>query len=301
MIETTVRLRRNPLPEEIKLTSTAALVLEGGGMRGLYTCGVLDALLQARIIFKRVIGVSAGACNACSYLALQAGRGAQVIIDHIDKDYYCGNKMLLKTGNFFSEEFIYHRIPEELYPINNVAYKKTGAILYSCVTNIETGKAELLPVRDLISDVDKVRASASLPLLARPVEIGGRKYIDGGVADSVPLMKSERMGNRNNVVILTQPRDYVKKQSLVYPLVKAHYHGYKEFSEAFKNRHTVYNHELLYLKDKERLGTCFVIAPKESLGIERLERDPEKLTAVYEQGFYDGMAKIPQLKKFLGM
>lgn len=100
MMQSSVKLRRNPLPEDIKLTTTAALVLEGGGMRGLYTCGVLDAFLEARIVFSRVIGVSAGACNACSYLALQAGRGAKVIIDHIDKDYYCGHKMLMKTGNF---------------------------------------------------------------------------------------------------------------------------------------------------------------------------------------------------------
>lgn len=177
MMQSSVKLRRNPLPEDIKLTTTAALVLEGGGMRGLYTCGVLDAFLEARIVFSRVIGVSAGACNACSYLALQAGRGAKVIIDHIDKDYYCGHKMLMKTGNFFSEEFIYHRIPEELYPINNNAYKQIGATLYACVTNLETGKAELLPVRNMIRDVDKVRASASLPLLSRPVEIDGKSIL----------------------------------------------------------------------------------------------------------------------------
>lgn len=300
MMQSSVKLRRNPLPEDIKLTTTAALVLEGGGMRGLYTCGVLDAFLEARIVFSRVIGVSAGACNACSYLALQAGRGAKVIIDHIDKDYYCGHKMLMKTGNFFSEEFIYHRIPEELYPINNKAYKQIGVTLYACVTNLETGKAELLPVRDLIRDVDKVRASASLPLLSRPVEIGGKKYLDGGVADSLPLAKSERMGNRNNVVVLTQPRDFTKKKSSVYPLVKAHYHGYKEFGNAMKNRHVVYNNELLYLSDKEKKGTCFVIAPETSLEIDRLERDPEKLTEIYERGFHDAMAKMPQLKAFLG-
>lgn len=299
MMNTSIKLKENPTIEEIKLIETAALVLEGGGMRGLYTCGVLDALLEDRLIFKTVLGVSAGACNACSYLSLQAGRGAKVIIDYIDKDYYCGPKILMETGDFFSEDFIYHKVPEALYPIDNKAFKSTGATLYSCVTNLETGEAEFLPVHDVMREVDKVRASASLPLLSKPVEINGKKYLDGGVADSVPVMHSEKMGNEKNVVILTQPREYRKKKSSAYPLVKARYHEYHKFTDAMENRHRMYNRELVHLMLREKAGKAFVIAPEKSFEISRLERDPKKLTEIYELGFKDGVKHLGQLKEFI--
>ncbi|MDO4459383.1 MAG: patatin family protein [Clostridia bacterium] len=294
-----VKLSGNPKPEEITLTDTAALVLEGGGMRGLYTCGVLDALLEEKIIFRTAIGVSAGTCNACSYMCLQPGRAASVIIDYIEKDYYCGAKVLLKTGDFFSKDFIYHKLPEELYPIDNSTYEKLGVKLYSTVTNLRTGKAEYIPVNHMIDDVEIIRASASLPLLSRKVRIGNDFYLDGGVADSLPIRQSEKMGNKKNVVILTQPRNFRKEPSGTYPVVKARYHKHEDFCKVMKNRHIHYNEALDYISEREKEGKCFVIAPHEKLGISRLEREPKKLTEIYEQGFRDAVSIMDNLKKFL--
>ena len=194
-----------------------ALILEGGGMRGIFTAGVLDCWLDHGLRLQTVYGVSAGACQACSYLCGQKGRAARIWIK------YCGDKRFasfsswLRTGDFFNADFNYRQIPDELEPIDNGAYLRDGGLLYAVVTNLRTGQAEYLPVRDMKADVACVQASSSLPLLSRPVMIHGQPYLDGGAADSVPLARSLRDGNTRHVIILTQPAGYRKEFAAVVP------------------------------------------------------------------------------------
>lgn len=289
-------------PENINIIDSAGLVFEGGGMRGLYTAGVVDAFLENGIIIKTGIGVSAGICHACSYYSLQKGRAARVILDYVDRPYYCGKRVFAKTGDFFSEQFIYHTIPEKLNKIDNAAFKQMlsrGVKLYSCVTNIKSGEAEYLEIRDMIDDIESIRASASLPLLSKKVLIDGNYYLDGGVADSIPIKKSEQLGNRKNVVILTQPRDYRKKANSSYLAIKLMYSKYPEFTRSMKLRHISYNSSLEYIKRREEEGDVFVIAPEKSFSIDRLERDKVKLCDLYAMGFADATARLAELKEFL--
>ena len=282
--------------------ANAGLIFEGGGMRGLYTAGVVDALLDNGVVIKTGIGVSAGICHACSYYSLQRGRAARVILDYIDRSYYCGRKVYAKTGDFFSERFIYHTVPEKLNRIDNDAFvflNKNGVKLYSCVTSLESGRAEYFRIEDMFEDIEKIRASASLPLLSRNVEIDGKYYLDGGVADSIPIKQSEKLGNKKNVVILTQPRDYRKKPNSAYPLIKLKYSRYPRFTRSMKLRYLVYNRTLDYIKEQEESGSAFVIAPQMSFNIDRLERDRTKLCELYAAGYADAMGRMAEIKKFL--
>lgn len=163
------------------------LVLEGGGMRGVFTGGVLDVFLEHSLSFDVCFGVSAGACFACSFLAGQHKRGYHVMADFIQKKEYCSVYSLIRTGDLFGADFVYHTIPEQLYPIDNDAFLKNSTEFFSVVTNCHTGAAEYHRIHDLFGDVDRVRASSSLPLVSRMVELDGKPYLDGGIADPIPV------------------------------------------------------------------------------------------------------------------
>lgn len=288
------------MSKEMKLLEGAGLVLEGGGMRGLYTAGVLDAFLEARIIFKNCIGVSAGICHACSYYALQQGRAMHVNIDYLDNKDYCSVSSLIRTGDLFGADFLYRKIPEELYPIDNEAFLSLGADLWSTVTNCETGEAEYKRINDMYDDVKWVRASASLPLVSRIVKIDGKEYLDGGIADAVPIRQSEKMDYKKNIIILTQPRDFVKKPQSAMGLIKMKYRKYKKLADAIGNRHIVYNETLDYIRQQEKAGKALIIAPKAPLGIGRVEKDKTKLMAIYELGKKDGSDAVTKILEFAG-
>ena len=195
------------------------IVFEGGGLRGIFAAGVIDYLLDNGIIIKDVIGVSAGACHACSYVSGQRGRSYAVSTDYLDDGRYMSVKNLTKTGDLFGSEFIYHKIPEELYPLDNEHFKSSGITFRAVVTNCLTGEAGYPVVRDLIKDVDIVRASSSLPLLAKMVEIDGTPYMDGGISDSVPVKAMESFGCEKNIVVLTRPAGYRKeKEPMLAPI-----------------------------------------------------------------------------------
>lgn len=281
------------------MNENIGLVLEGGGMRGLYTAGVLDFFMEKELWFKNIVGVSAGACHGCSYASHQKGRAKAISIDYIDNKDYCSLHSLIKTGDLFGVQFAYHRIPEELYPIDNESFRKYGMNLYSTVTNCKTGKAEYMKINDMFYDVDIVRASASLPLVSRFVEINGVKYLDGGVADSIPVEAFEKIGMSKNVVILTQPRSYRKSPNKAMPIIKRKYKAYPEFVEAMEKRHEVYNKELEYIRKREEEGKVFVIAPEKALDIGRIEKDKDKLRAAYDTGYRDAEAAYEKLMKFL--
>ena len=267
------------------------LILEGGGLRGVYTAGVLDAFLDAGLEFSSVYGVSAGSCQACSFLSGQRGRGYHTCADYVGDPGYCSMKSFLKTGNFFNVDMCYSRIPDVLNPFDHAAFERYKGKFYAVVTNVKTGEAEYLRVRDLRSQIWMIRASSSLPLISKTVVVGGRPYLDGGIADSIPIKKSIEMGNQKNVVILTRPEGYRKEPNNMFPLIKLRYHSYPAFVKQAQNRHIHYNETLDFLEEEEKKGNVIVIRPGNDVIVGRLEKDAAKLEALYQVGYEDGQAK----------
>ena len=278
---------------------STGIVFEGGGLRGIFAAGVIDYLLDKDIVFDHVIGVSAGACHACSYVTGQRSRSYIVSTDYLDDKRYMSKRNLLKTGDLFGADFIYHKIPEELYPLDNEHFKESGITFRAGVTNCLTGEAEYLQVKDLIEDVDIVRASSSLPLLARMVYINGIPYMDGGIADSVPVRASESFGCEENVVVLTRPAGYRKEPEKLIDIISVKYRKYPEMVEAMRHRAEVYNETMDYIDEGVRNGTIFRIAPMGALDIGRLEKDPAKLKKAYLEGYYVAEGLGEKLDKFL--
>lgn len=267
----------------------AGLVLEGGGMKGVYTAGVLDFFLDKGIEFSRVYGVSAGACSMSSYLSKQRERALNVTIDYLDSKKYCSLESLLTTGDLFNVDTCYRLIPEYLDPYDYEAFGRYEGKAYSVVTNIATGRAEYLRIRDMKKDIDKIRASASLPLVSKNVKIDGKLYLDGGIADAIPLQKSILDGNTKNIVIMTKEEGYVRKpvDMAQLAMIKVRYWKYPKVHELMANRHDSYNRTLAYIERQKELGGAFVIRPKEASGVGRVEKDKEKLIALYEEGYRD--------------
>ena len=276
-----------------------ALILEGGGMRGIFTAGVLDCWLDHGLRLQTVYGVSAGACQACSYLCGQKGRAARIWIKYCRDKRFASFSSWLRTGDFFNADFNYRQIPDVLEPIDNDAYLRGGGLLYAVVTDLQTGQAEYLPVRDMKRDVACVQASSSLPLLSRPVTIQGRQYLDGGAADSVPLARSLRDGNTRHVIILTQPAGYRKQANKALPLIAWRYRKYPEFVETMRRRPAVYNETLDLVEREERAGRAFVIRPAGDPGIGRIEHDPDKLRSLYEKGVAAAEASLRDVWDFI--
>lgn len=275
------------------------LVLEGGAMRGVFTAGVLDVFLDQKFQFDRCYAVSVGSCLACSYLCAQRGRGYAVMTDYLDNKDYCSFSSLRRTGDLFGAEFLYHKIPEELYPIDNEAFHRNGTEFYSVVTDCNRGNAEYLRVSDMFSDVDKVRASASLPFVSRMVEIDGQVYLDGGVTDPIPVQKALSDGCDKIVVVLTRPRDYRKKKERSSFFARLKYRKYPAFVQAMKERVSIYNRTLEALSRLEAEGKALVLAPAQALPIRRTEKDLRVLLEGYRSGCALAEESIPQINDFL--
>lgn len=273
----------------------AGLVLEGGGMRGAYTTGVLDFLNENDIYFKDCYGVSAGAGNACSYLSGQKGRAIKVMVDFIGDKRYCSVRSLVKTGDMFGAEFVYYTIPKKLNLYDYDAFLLCQTNFIVVVTNVETGKAEYLPVRDLNKDMDKVLASSSLPLISRIKEIDGKKYLDGGIADSIPLRQSIKSGNSKNLVVLTRHNEYRKKPMSLAGAIKMNYRKYPYFVEANINRHNVYNSTLELIEREEKNGSLVAVRPRKPIEISRFEKNRDKLMQLHEDGYNDACAKKDEI------
>lgn len=182
----------------------AGLVLEGGGMKGVYTAGVLDFFLDKKITFANCYGVSMGACTLCSYISAQRGRGLSVVVDYLKDPHYCGFYSMATTGDIFNAKMCYDTIPNELNPYDYEAAMKYPGNAYAVMTDVETGAPVYYKMQDMRKDIIAVQASASMPLVSRFVEIDGRKYLDGGIADCIPIMHSLKEGNRKNVVVMTK-------------------------------------------------------------------------------------------------
>lgn len=279
----------------------AGLVLEGGGMKGIYTAGVLDFFLDKGLEFSNVYGVSAGACHMCSYLSKQRGRARDVSIDYLDTRRYCGVESLMFTGDLFNEKMCYHTIPDYLYPYDNETFMKYEGKAYGVVTNLETGRAEYLRFRDMDKDMDKLRASASLPLVSRIVTIDGKPYLDGGMSDSIPIQKSVTDGNRKSVVVMTKEVGFRRKpvDAGQMALIKVRYAKYPKLIELMENRHRMYNACLDYIDGLERKGRVFVIRPLQKSQVKRIERDRKKMEALYWEGYEEARMKYEDLTRFL--
>lgn len=275
------------------------LVLEGGAMRGIYTAGVLDVLMDYGVTFDGVIGVSAGAIHGCSFVSRQKGRSIRYYKKYCRDKRFMSFQSLLRTGDIVEEEFCYHELPEKLDPYDYESFDKSDTDFYVTCSNVETGLPEYLKVTDMKGEIDLLRASASMPLVSRIVNFKGKKLLDGGCTDSIPVKAFRRMGYRKNVVVLTRHDGYVKKPENT-GLTGIFYHKYPAFVQAIKRRHLTYNHTVEYIRRLERKGEAFVIRPSVELTIGRMEHDPVRIQEVYDIGRHDAQRKIDDLRNWLG-
>lgn len=277
----------------------AGLVVEGGGMRGVYTAGVLDYFMEKNLYFDDCYGVSAGACHISSYVSKQIGRSMKVTLDYIDDKRYCSINSLIKTGDMFGVEMLYDLIPNKLELYDYDTFNKFKGNFYSVVTNCKTGKAEYIKIKDMKKDIIAVRASSSLPLLSRIVEINGKEYLDGGITDSIPIKKSIKDGHKKNVVILTRDKTYRKSKPKFLSFFKLKYKKYPNLVKAIENRYKMYNETLDFLEEEKAKNEVFIIQPKLPVKISRIEKDKDKLKELYNQGYEDAKELYEDLMKFL--
>ena len=274
------------------------LVLEGGGVRGIYTAGVLDLFMEHGITFDGVIGVSAGAIHGCSYLSNQKGRSIRYYKKYCNDPRFMSFKSWIKTGDIVGADFCYRKLPDELDVYDHEAfYKNTSAFFVTC-SNVETGKAEYIQIKDMKTQIDALRASASLPYFSRIVEINGKKYLDGGCTDSIPIEAFLNMGYEKNVVILTREATYRKKPEKEI-LSKLFYRKFPEFTNALLNRYNSYNQTVERIMELEKEGKIFVIRPQEALNIGRMEKDPINVQRVYDIGYADGQRYLNDMLKWM--
>ena len=275
------------------------LVLEGGALRGLFTAGVIDVFMENGITFDGVVGVSAGATFGCNIKSGQIGRAIRYNMKYCKDRRYFSFWSLLFTGNLFGKKFCYERIPNELDVFDNDAFEKNPMEFYLVCTDVETGKPVYRKCDRLDGEnLEWVRASASLPIVSEVVEIDGLKLQDGGITDSIPLKYFESIGYDRNVVVLTQPKGYVK-ESASMGIFKRSLRKYPKMIEALENRHNMYNETTEYIERKEEKGEVFVIRPREILPVKRTSRDPEKLKAVYDAGREEALKNLDNIKAFL--
>lgn len=275
------------------------LVLEGGAMRGLWTAGVTDVMMEHDIRPDGLIGVSAGAAFGCNYKSRQIGRAIRYNTRFAKDPRYSGWKSLLKSGDYFNAEFGYHVVPYEYDIFDTETFEKDPLEFTIVCTDVETGAAVYHQMDHVDYDeLEWLRASASMPLVSKIVEVGGWKLLDGGVSDSIPLEYYERQGYKRNVVILTQPLGYRKKHLALMPLMRLALRKYPHFLKALDERHLMYNCQLAYVAEAERLGRCLVIRPDEDIPIGHLSHDPQQMRLVYDMGRKVGERYIDKIKEY---
>ena len=296
-------LPHNTGPEQSKASSTQSgirkgLILEGGAMRGMFTCGVLDVFMEEKISFDGAVGVSAGAAFGCNFKSGQIGRALRYNKKYCRDPRYCSFRSLIKTGDLYGVDFCYRELPEVLDPFDREAFLKNPMGFYVTATDIETGEPLYHKCTDGgPSDITWMRASASMPVVSRPVEADGYRLLDGGISDSVPFAFMEQQGYNRNVIILTQPAGYVKHK--IAPLMGLLLRKYPKIAEAMEVRHERYNRQMEEIREREKAGAVFVIRPVEDLGISRTEKDPAELERVYQAGRKQAVEKLPALKAYL--
>lgn len=276
------------------------LVLEGGAMRGMYTMGILDVLLEQGMALDGAVGVSAGAVFGCNYKSRQIGRALRYNMNYCRDPRYCSFRSLLKTGDLFGADFCYHELPEKLDLFDNETYEQNPMPFFVVCTDVDSGEAvyhECKTARG--AELLWMRASASLPFAARIVEIDGRRLLDGGIADPIPLRFLEEQGFFKNIVILTRPKNYRKKKNGAMPLLSQFYKKEPALLEAMANRHAAYNAELDAVEEAEKQGRALVFRPDAALPIGRTCHDPDTLKKVYDIGRAQALARLEEIKTFI--
>jgi predicted patatin/cPLA2 family phospholipase len=277
------------------------LILEGGAMRGMFTAGVMDVMMEHNIKFDGAVGVSAGAAFGCNYKSHQIGRVIRYNTRFCNDKRYSGLHCLLKNGNIYSTDFCYGEVPLKYDPFDFETYRSDPMEFYVVCTDLDTGKAVYHKYEGTEkSGFDWVRASASMPLVSQIVEIDGQKLLDGGMADSIPVKFFQRMGYDKNVVVLTQPKGFVKKKNRLMPMIRRKYKDYPKMVQAMANRHRVYNETLKYVEQRERAGELFVLRPEKKLPVSRVEKNPDHLTEAYNIGRAAVSARLDELERFWG-
>ena len=269
------------------------IVCEGGGMRGSYTAGVLEAFMREGFVADELVGVSAGASNGVSYVSGQQGRGIRTNLDYCNDKRYMGVRSYVKTGSFFGMDFIFGEIPNKLDPFDWEAFYASPCAFYAGVTDVETGRAVFFGKRDIRPGLAVLRASCSIPVLSPVVHYNGGQYLDGGVAAPIPIDKALEDGCDRLVVILTRQRGYRKKPQHMRLLYKRRFANHPDMEKAIGLRYMVYNHTLERLERLEQEGKAIVIAPTTQLPVDRMARDRAKLEQACNQGIQDGLAALP--------
>ena len=277
------------------------MVLEGGAMRGLYTAGCLDVLMENDISVDGYIGVSAGITFGCNYKSRQIGRSIRYNLRFLNDPRYSGLRSLLKTGDIFGADFCYHEIPEKLDPFDYEAFVNNPVELYTVATDAYTGKSVYHKFPNgMDNDIEWMRASSSMPGVSRAVKVDGYTLFDGGVSDSIPIEYFMSLGYERNLVILTRPRGYRKKEGKLNPVMKLMMRKYPALIPAMERRAMEYNRVLDLLDELEKEKKVIIIAPTRDLHVKRVEKDKEKVRAIYDLGVDDTKKRLGEIKAFFG-
>ena len=274
------------------------LVLEGGAMRGMYTAGVLDTFLNYDIKVDGIIGTSAGVLFGVNYPSKQKGRVIRYNKKYCNDKRYMGLHSLITSGNIINKEFSFYEVPFKLDIFDDETFSKSGIDFYATVSNIETGEAEYIKVNKILEQMEVLRATAAMPFVSEIVEIDGKKYLDGGVTDAIPLDKCKELGYEKIIVVLTRVKEYRKKKSSDF-LAKLMYKKYPKLIDAMNRKYEIYNETVERIIDSENKKEIFVIRPSRFIKVGRIEKDPEKLQEMYDLGVQDTKNCIEELKKYL--
>jgi len=274
------------------------LVLEGGAMRGIYTAGVIDVLLEQNIKVDAIIGVSAGAIYGINYGSKQIGRAIRYNKKYVKYRNYMSFYSLLTTGNLVNKDFCYYKIANELDKFDYQEFNKTNLDFHVVITNLETGKAEYHKIKEIENEIEYIRASSSMPLVSKTVYLNNKPYLDGGASDSIPVQKAIELGYERIIVVLTRPIEYQKPKVNIKPY-KLMYKQYPNFIKTMENRHIMYNEETKKVKELEKEGKIIVIRPSKDLNIKRLEKNLTKIDNMYQLGKTDCINKLDDLNNYL--
>lgn len=276
------------------------MVLEGGGMRGMYTAGILDVMLENEIKIDGIVGVSAGTVFGCNYKSRQIGRTIRYNKKYCKDPRYGSVKSFLKTGDIFDKEFCYNQLPKELDPFDYKTFSENPVEFYATCTDVNTGKAVYKRCYNgNDKELEWFRASASMPLVSKVVEIDGGAYLDGGIADSIPIRWMREKGFDRNIVILTRPEGYRKSSNKLMWLMKIILHKYPNFIKTMKQRHINYNESLDEVYRLRNQGEVLVFSPDSGFEISRTENNPDKLEEAYRMGRKHAFDRLPEIRAFM--
>ena len=275
------------------------LVLEGGGMRGLFSAGVLDALLELKeLSVNGIVGVSSGALFGVNYVSKQKERAVRYNKKYADDKRYMGLYSWITTGNAVNKDFAFYELPYKLDVFDNETFKKAKTDFYVVMTNVESGKPEYVLIEDAFAQMEYLRATSALPFASKIIEINGKKYLDGGISDSIPIDFCESLGYDKIIAVLTRPEGTYKEDKLGF-LYKLVYRKYPNLVKSLLNMATDYEKVLAKIKDLENKGKIFVVRPPEVLKIGRLEKNRDKIQKVYDTGLNTGLKELDNIVKYL--